>query len=104
MLKGVLGGPAGLSKRARGEHETRGTRERRARDSRYAHGREEEDEHVRSCTSTRTGGGRGGGLGREGRPAAAGALGVRVVELEARAVVALDEVDLCRLEVLEAHR
>src|ERR1019366_7176686 len=43
-------------------------------------------------------------LCRERRAAAAGALGVRVVELEARSVEAYDVVDLGVLEVLEAHR
>src|ERR1019366_7474706 len=43
-------------------------------------------------------------LCRERRAAAAGALGVRVVELEARSVEAFDVVDLGVLEVLEAHR
>src|SRR4029078_8519159 len=42
--------------------------------------------------------------GREGGAAAAGALHVGVAELEARAVQALDVVDLGALEVLVAER
>src|SRR5580700_898690 len=44
-----------------------------------------------------------GVLRRKRRSAAAAALDVRVIELEARSVLALDEVDLGRLEILKAQ-